>query len=229
MADNNKLTVDPRSGFCISNSVFYSKRKPIPLPQTDHFLDITTFISSRPHHGRTAFIDAATGRHLSFKDLWRAVDSVATCLHDMGIRKGHVILLLSPNSIFFPIVCLSVMSLGAVITTSNPLNTPREIAEQIANSKPSLAFTTPGLVSKLTETNSNLPLIILIDDEITDASTKTKAKIVTTLSEMVKNEPSGSRVREQVNQDDTTTLLYSSGTTGESKGVVSRIRFSMCS
>ncbi|KAJ6352010.1 hypothetical protein OIU76_001262 [Salix suchowensis] len=38
---------------------------------------------------------------------------------------------------------------------------------------------------------------------------------------MVKKEPSGSRVREQVNQDDTATLLYSSGTTGESKGVVS--------
>ncbi|KAF9683211.1 hypothetical protein SADUNF_Sadunf05G0189100 [Salix dunnii] len=219
MADSNKLTVDQRSGFCISNSVFYSKRKPIPLPQND-FLDVTTFISSRPHHGKTAFIDAATGRHLSFRDLWKAVDSVATCLHDMGIRKGHVILLLSPNSIFFPIVCLSVMSLGAVITTSNPLNTPREIAKQIANSKPSLAFTTPALVSKLTETNSNLPLIV-IDDEITNASTKTKAKILTTLSEMVKKEPSGSRVREQVNQDDTATLLYSSGTTGESKGVVS--------
>jgi len=44
---------------------------------------------------------------------------------------------------------------------------------------------------------------------------------VTTLSEMVKKEPSGIRVREQVNQDDTATLLYSSGTTGESKGVVS--------
>ncbi|KAJ6411933.1 hypothetical protein OIU84_005071 [Salix udensis] len=148
-------------------------------------MDVTTFISSRPHHGRTAFIDAATGRHLSFKDLWKAVDSVATCLHDMGIRKGHVILLLSPNSIFFPIVCLSVMSLGAVITTSNPLNTPREIAKQIANSKPSLAFTTPELVSKLTETNSNLPLIV-IDDEITGSSTKTKAKMVTTLSKMIK-------------------------------------------
>ncbi|KAG6774793.1 hypothetical protein POTOM_022164 [Populus tomentosa] len=218
MADNNNLTIDPRSGFCKSNSVFYSKRKSIPLPQTD-FLDVTTFISSRPHHGKTAFIDAATGRHLSFKDLWKAVDSVATCLYDMGIRKGHVILLLSPNSIFFPIVCLSVMSLGAVITTSNPLNTPREIAKQIANSKPSLAFTTPELLAKLTESNSNLT-IILIDDEITGASTKTKAKIVTTLSEMVKKEPRGIRVREQVNQDDTATLLYSSGTTGESKGVV---------
>ncbi|KAJ6336403.1 hypothetical protein OIU78_012905 [Salix suchowensis] len=219
MADNSSnLTVNPRSGFCKSNSVFYSKRKPIPLPQTD-FLDVTTFILSRPHHGKTAFIDAATGRQLSFKDLWRAVDSVSMCLHDMGIRKGQVILLLSPNSIFFPIVCLSVMWLGAIITTTNPLNTPREIAKQIADSKPSLAFTTPELVSKLTESSSSLP-IVLIDDEI-GTSIKTKAKIVSTLSEMVKREPRESRVRERVNQNDTATLLYSSGTTGESKGVVS--------
>ncbi|XP_011034909.1 PREDICTED: 4-coumarate--CoA ligase-like 5 [Populus euphratica] len=219
MADSSSsLTVHPRSGFCKLNSVFYSKRKPITLPQTD-FLDTTTFIFSRPHHGKTAFIDAATGRQLSFKDLWRAVDSVASCLQDMGIRKGQVILLLSPNSIFFPIVCLSVMWLGAIITTTNPLNTPREIAKQIANSKPSLAFTTPELVSKLTESSSNLP-IVLIDDE-TGTSIKTKANILTTLSEMVKREPRESRVRERVNQDDPATLLYSSGTTGESKGVVS--------
>lgn len=111
------------------------------------------------------------------------------------------------------------MWLGAIITTTNPLNTPREIAKQIADSKPSVAFTTPELVSKLTESSSSLP-IVLIDDEI-GTSIKTKAKIVSTLSEMVKREPRESRVRERVNQNDTATLLYSSGTTGESKGVVS--------
>jgi len=42
-----------------------------------------------------------------------------------------------------------------------------------------------------------------------------------TLEEMMKKEPEFSKVREQVNQDDTATLLYSSGTTGPSKGVVS--------
>ncbi|XP_010450962.1 PREDICTED: 4-coumarate--CoA ligase-like 8 [Camelina sativa] len=41
------------------------------------------------------------------------------------------------------------------------------------------------------------------------------------LSEMMKKEPSGQRVRNQVNKDDTAMLLYSSGTTGRSKGVIS--------
>ncbi|CAK9178348.1 unnamed protein product [Ilex paraguariensis] len=37
---------------------------------------------------------------------------------------------------------------------------------------------------------------------------------------MMKKEPSQSRVKERVTQDDVATLIYSSGTTGESKGVV---------
>ncbi|KAK6118939.1 hypothetical protein DH2020_047318 [Rehmannia glutinosa] len=41
---------------------------------------------------------------------------------------------------------------------------------------------------------------------------------------MMRREPSQSRVKERVNQDDTATLLYSSGTTGASKGVVSSHR-----
>ncbi|XVE94447.1 hypothetical protein REPUB_Repub02eG0009300 [Reevesia pubescens] len=218
MAQNSNSRIDPRSGFCPSNSTFYSKRKPFLLP-SNHCLDITTFISSYPHHGKTAFIDATTGRHLSFSQLWQAVESVATCLSDMGIRKGHVILIIAPNSIFFPIVCLAVMSLGAIISTSNPLNTPREIALQMADSKPVLIFTTNQVVPKLA--GSSLP-IVLLDEQV--ISTRSEAKIVTTVDHMIKKKPTGTRVRDRVYQDDTATLLYSSGTTGTSKGVLSSHR-----
>ncbi|KAJ0866269.1 putative AMP-dependent synthetase/ligase, AMP-dependent synthetase-like superfamily [Helianthus annuus] len=110
--------IDTRSGYCKTNSTFYSKRKPTPFPANET-LDVTTFISARAHNGTTAYIDASTGNRLTFADVWRAVESVSSALSDFGIRKGDVVMLLSPNSIFFPIVCLSVMSLGAIITTTN--------------------------------------------------------------------------------------------------------------
>lgn len=215
---NTVPEIDPRSGFCRSNSTFYSKRKPTALPANDT-LDVTTFISSRAHRGTIAFIDASSGRHLTFSDVWRAVESVSSALSDMGIRKGDVILLLSPNSIFFPIVCLSVMSLGAIITTTNPLNTNREINKQIADSKPVLAFTVPELLPKLAD--SKLPIVLIGSSS---PNLIDKAKVVTTLDDMIKTEPSRTRVRERVTQDDTATLLYSSGTTGASKGVISSHR-----
>ncbi|XP_058098490.1 probable CoA ligase CCL5 [Magnolia sinica] len=219
---HNSTSIDPKSGFCKFSSTFYSKRKPNYLPP-DEFLDLTTFISSRPHSGKIALIDASTGRHVTFTDLWRAVDSVATSLSDLGIRKGHVILLLSPNSIYFPIVCLSVMSLGAIITTTNPLNTPQEIGKQIADSKPILAFTTRSLVSKLGD--SGLPIVLLEENiKAEDGNSSRKSIIVSSIEEMMRKEPSRGRVRDRVRQDDTATLLYSSGTTGMSKGVVSSHR-----
>lgn len=211
---SNSAEIDGRSGYCKSNATFYSKRKPTPLP-ANQTLDVTTFISARAHHGSIAYIDASTGRRLTYSDVWKAVESVSSSLADFGIRKGDVVLLLSPNSIFFPIVCLSVMSLGAIITTTNPLNTNREINKQIANSKPVLAFTIAELLPKLAD--SNLPIVLI-------GPGTGKGKIVSTLEEMMTKEPNQNRVKERVTQDDTATLLYSSGTTGESKGVISSHR-----
>ncbi|ESQ34746.1 hypothetical protein EUTSA_v10007280mg [Eutrema salsugineum] len=213
MTNSQKLSslIDSRNGFCNANSTFYSKRNPLPLPANTS-LDITTFISSQPHRGTTAFIDAATGHRISFSDLWRAVNRVADCLHhDVGIRRGDVVLILSPNSISIPVVCLAVMSLGAVVTTSNPLNTAGEISRQISDSNPKLAFTTPELAPKVL---AGIPIVLLERVGATRG-----VRVVGVLSEMMKKEPSGERVRDRVSQDDTAMLLYSSGTTGRSKGV----------
>ncbi|GAB2289280.1 4-coumarate--CoA ligase-like 5 [Dionaea muscipula] len=214
------MSIDRRSGYCSSNSTFYSKRKPVPLPSNDS-LDITTFVSACPHRSKTAFIDSPTGRRLSFSEVWASVDSVSSSLSFMGVRKGHVILILSPNSIIFPIICHSVMSLGAIITTTNPLNTESEIAKQIADSKPLLAFTIPPLLPKLAD--SNIPVVLIGDNGAAPVSGD-NPKILTTLDDLMKRPPSQTRVRDRVDQNDPAALLYSSGTTGVSKGVVSSHR-----
>uniref|UniRef100_A0A1D1YJA9 4-coumarate--CoA ligase n=1 Tax=Anthurium amnicola TaxID=1678845 RepID=A0A1D1YJA9_9ARAE len=224
MAQDAGVAVDERSGFCKSNYVFYSKRRSVPLP-SDPYLDVATFISSRPHFGKVALVDASTGRHVTYPELWRAVRAVAAALSGRhGVRKGHVVLLLSPNSIHFPVVALAVMSLGAVLTTTNPLNTPGEIAKQVADSKPCLAFTTPPLLSKLSSgAASGLPIVIL--DDADGEGMPEDPRVVSCITEMMRGtDPVGRGVGEVIGQDDTATLLYSSGTTGTSKGVVSTHR-----
>ncbi|CAL9215674.1 unnamed protein product [Arabidopsis halleri] len=214
------LTIDRKSGFCESTSIFYSKREPMALPP-NQFLDVTSFMSSQPHRGKTVFVDAVTGRRLSFPELWLGVERVAACLYALGVRKGNVVIILSPNSILFPIVSLSVMSLGAIITTTNPINTSDEISKQIGDSRPVLAFTTCQLLSKLSAaSNSNLPVVLMDENHVPSQTHSDRVKIVGRLETMIETDPSESRVKQRVNQDDTAALLYSSGTTGTSKGVM---------
>ncbi|XP_051139385.1 probable CoA ligase CCL5 [Andrographis paniculata] len=225
MAENSSDSysdIDPRSGFCRTNRTFYSKRNPVAIP-SNQWLDATTYISARPHRATVAFIDAATGHRLTFPDLWRAVESVATSLSvDLAIRKGQTVLILSPNSIEFPIVFLAVISIGAVVTTANPLLTSDEIQKQIADSKPVLAFTTLHLIPKLAA--SNLPIVLLRSGAVKLNRRSDALRIVDSIEEMMNREVSRNRVKERVHQDDAATLLYSSGTTGASKGVVTTHR-----
>ncbi|OAY76274.1 4-coumarate--CoA ligase-like 4 [Ananas comosus] len=87
--------VDPRSGFCAANATFYSKRRPVALP-AEPDLDVTTFLASRRHSGTTALIDAATGRRVSFPELWRSVAAVASSLRAPPLPPQGRVVLSSP-------------------------------------------------------------------------------------------------------------------------------------
>ena len=83
-------------------------------------------------------------------------------MDELGLRRGHIALLLAPSSLHFPVVSLGVLSLGAVLSTANPLLTPGELTDQARDSEPFLALTTAELVPKL---GSLLPAsrVVLVD------------------------------------------------------------------
>lgn len=221
--------VDPRSGYCAATGTFRSKRADVPLP-ADRDLDVVTFLASRRHSGVVALVDAATGRRVTFHELWRAVAGAATALAapPISLRKGQVALILSPNSVHFPVAALAAMSLGAVLTTANPLNTPAEIAKQVADARPLVAFTTRDLLPKLVPqqrgaaSDGHGPLRVVLLE--TARLPSDPASVVATIGEISATTPDPARRRERVTQDDPATLLYSSGTTGPSKGVVATHR-----
>lgn len=97
-----------------------------------------------------ALVDAATGRTLIFGALRSAVLAAAAALSSrVGVRRGDVVLLLAPNSFFYPVDFLVVTSLGAVATTANPLYTTREITKQAANARANLVVTVTDLLPKI--------------------------------------------------------------------------------
>jgi len=212
----DSLTIDPQNGYCTANSIYYSKRNALTYPQ-DEYLDLPTFISSQSqtHSSHIALIDPSSERCITFSQLWQQIRSLAAGLTKISVQKGDVVLILSPNSIQFPVICIAIMSIGAVVSTANPLNTAKEIAKQAADSKAVLAFVPPNLVDKLAD--SHLPLVLITSD-------KTNVKnCIATLSELLLSNPAD-MPDANIRQYDVATLLYSSGTTGMSKAVISTHR-----
>ncbi|CAN1339650.1 Probable CoA ligase CCL5 [Linum perenne] len=180
---------DPNTGIYHS-LVQLSKDAQIP---TETYLDTATYVLSRfPHpdisESKIALIDSSSGQHLTYGHLRRSIVALSACLRDgLGVNKGDVVLLLSPNSILYPAICIAIMSIGAILTPANPVNTSAEIVKQATDSGAKLIISDPEQLPKLSS---------LLDGGIIPVMTTTSS------------------------QSETAAILYSSGTTGASKGVI---------
>ncbi|GJU12060.1 4-coumarate--CoA ligase 7-like protein [Tanacetum coccineum] len=95
----------------------------------------------------------------------------------------------------------SVTAIGGIVTTANPVYGVNELAHQVADSKPKLIITVEELVPKVN--GFGIPIIDLND--ILDLELNVSGVV---------------EFGEDVGMDDVAAILYSSGTTGLSKGVV---------
>ena len=141
-----------------------------PFPDVDiPDVALTPFVMRRAAEmgDRPALICAATGRSYSYRALADAIPRCAAGLHALGIRKGHVVGIVSPNIPEFAIVFLAVASLGAVCSTVNPIATAEEIGTQFEDSEARLVVTIPQLLEKCsaaTRVATNVREIIVIGD-----------------------------------------------------------------
>lgn len=193
--------------------IYSSKHSLIALP-TDPFLDIVSFIFSHQHDGVTAFIDSSSGYSISYSKLLPLVQSMASGLHHhLGVSQGDVVLLLLPNSVHFPIIFLSILYLGAIVTTMNPQSSMLEIKKQIADCSVRFAFTLLEKVDKVKNLGVDaigVPENMELDAEKIDFSPFYK----------LIGGQFGKVPRPVIRQQDTAAIMFSSGTTGVSKGVV---------
>ncbi|KAK7257676.1 hypothetical protein RIF29_31822 [Crotalaria pallida] len=203
-----------RSGYG-RDGIYRSLRPSLVLPRDSNLVSFL-FKSVSSNSNKTALVDADSNQSLTFAQLKSKVIKLAHAFHHhLGINKNDVVLLFSPNSIKFPLCFLAATSIGAVVSTANPIYTVPEISKQVKDSDPKLIITTPALFDKVKD--FNLPVLILgSKSEIVAKS----ARIVS-FDELLDLPGSSTELpASDVKQSDTASLLYSSGTTGVSKGVI---------
>jgi acyl-CoA synthetase (AMP-forming)/AMP-acid ligase II len=98
--------------------------------------------------GKPAFIDAASGRTLSYAQLAESVRAAAAGLAGRGFGKGDVFAHYAPNVPEYAVAFHAVATAGGVNTTANPLLTAGELAAQLRDSGARLLVTVPPLLEK---------------------------------------------------------------------------------
>ncbi|KAL7588171.1 hypothetical protein Lser_V15G36434 [Lactuca serriola] len=208
-----KSNYDPKTGIYHSLIQLEGNHK---IPTTAN-LDTATFVLSQfpsldQSDMKVALIDSTTNRRLTYRELRRSIHSLAAGLYQrFGVRKGDVIFVLSSNSIIYPTICLAILLVGGVLTTSNPINTESEITKQVLDSGAKLAIAAPDAMHKLLSTG--IPTIVTTRDPLnsTEVSVEELINSCDQSMELPENKQT---------QSDTAAVLYSSGTTGTSKGVI---------
>ncbi|CAN4076342.1 unnamed protein product [Withania somnifera] len=127
--------------------------------------------------------------------------------------QGDVVLILLPNSIYFPVILLGVLTLGAVVTTMNPLSSLLEIQKQVLDCGVTLAFTTNDKADSLS--TLDVPVIGVPEILVSGSNGSERSDFY----ELISCDPNWDS-RPKISQQDTAAILYSSGTTGASKGVI---------
>ncbi|CAI0457515.1 unnamed protein product [Linum tenue] len=207
-------TNNPESaGYNPATKTFHSLRPPIHLPQEDAPISVVDYVLSirslsRWPNSTTALIDSATGRRIPYSDLIRRQKSLSYYLQDvLKLSRHDVALVICPNCVQVPILYLSLLSIGVVVSPGNPVSTGSEIARLVELSGPTIAFATSSTAHKLPKLR--LGTILVDSPEFESMMTHT--------FDLDLNPGLGPT---QPSQSDVAAILYSSGTTGRIKGVM---------
>ena len=189
--------------------VIKSESPEITIPDvtiTDYVLRHAARLADKP-----ALIDGPGGRILTYGQLADGVRRAATGLARLGMRRGDVVGIYSPNIPEYAVVFNAVASLGGASTTVNPLYTADELAKQLADSGARLLVTVPAFVDKAKAAAAK--------SAIKDIFVLGSAEGTRPFAELLASPPSPPAVTIDPGQD-VVALPYSSGTTGLPKGVM---------
>jgi cyclohexanecarboxylate-CoA ligase len=175
------------------------------------------------HAGMTALVDPR-GR-CTYAELRQHADRCALAFLDLGIRRGDAVMVQLPNWIEFVVVTLALERIGAVINPVAPIFRQRELRAMLRLAKPVAAvlpasfrgWDYPSMFQELRADAPWLHALIVVDGEPAAGAIPWR-QFLETGARLETYRPAFDWLRP--GPDDVTELIFTSGTTGEPKGVM---------
>ncbi|XP_033332021.2 uncharacterized protein LOC117223704 [Megalopta genalis] len=169
---------------------------------------------------RIALECAATGRKYTYSQARDASNYIARSILNMGLRKGDVVALISPNYPETVLALLGILEADLTVTTVNPFYTPEEIARQLKSSGAKAIITVTEIAKNVaaaakTTMAPNAPFMV-----IDDGTGPIPEGTIPFLDLITRGKTLPPIKHSHDNINDVAILPYSSGTTGLPKGVM---------
>ncbi|MFX1500906.1 MAG: AMP-binding protein [Promethearchaeota archaeon] len=100
---------------------------------------------------------------MTYEQAGLAIDSLATSLHNLGVKKGDVIALLMPNCFQYVICFYATIKIGAIGTGINPTYKPLEVLHQLKMTNSKVLITLDALYGELARpiiNRTNIEMVI---------------------------------------------------------------------
>ncbi|XP_060553012.1 uncharacterized protein LOC132714225 [Ruditapes philippinarum] len=168
--------------------------------------------SMRKHDRKSiAMVDANTDRNISYGELIHLTERAASGLQKLGVRKGDVICILSPNHTDYMVAFYATALITATFQPVNPLYTRDDIKRVIKQCNTKFIMTVPEHLSKVEEAvrGTNVKVIVF-----------GKSQGHVTFESLIQNSDGRYTSPACDAKNDVVAYMSSSGTTGFPKAVM---------
>ena len=193
-----------------------------PYENLDYYTLPNLFRRSVELYGEKDALGEVGKKAMTYNELDEKVQSMVTLLQENGISKGDKVILLSENMPNWAVAYFAITYFGGVVVPVLPDFHPSDVHHIIGHSEAKAIFVSDKYLPTIEDSqDTNIHFVIKLDtlelvDELTNKDyldhikQKTKESIQK-ISKSTEYEPK---------EDDMASLLYTSGTTGHSKGVM---------
>ena len=181
-----------------------------PLLVTD-FLD-----RARRHYGDEEAVVATTGERYTYAEFGDRVDRVSAGLRERGIEKGDRVAVLDPNTHYHLEAAYGIMQLGAVHTPLNYRLTPEDFEYILEDAGVDAIYADHEYAEKVEPIRDEVPTETFVTNDTTsvDGDWEDFDHLLDEAGPEVDVD------RPEMSEDEVVTINYTSGTTGDPKGVM---------